>query len=264
MTSTEGSAADLTIRPAEPEEADALADLHTAARAAAFPAMPASVHTAEETRAWMRGRVGTSHEVWVAEESGALGGYLALSRDGSDSTAGWLDDLYVAPGRTGQGVGSALLGLAQSLRPGGFALWVFASNAGAHRFYRRHGLLELEHTDGSENEERAPDVRMAWPGTDPVAYLRGQVDEVDDELAVLLARRAALTAAVQQYKEVPGHAGRDPAREAEIVRRMAARAPAVPEEFWRRVVHEVITASLDLPVPHPLSARRARATASPR
>ncbi len=244
MTSTDAGPPDgddLLLRPAEPTEADVLADLHTAARRAAYPAMPASVHTAEETRAWMRGRVGTTHEVWVAERSGSVLGYVALSGDGA-----WLDDLYVAPGHTGQGTGSTLLELAMSRRPQGFALWVFASNDGARRFYRAHGLVELEHTDGGDNEERAPDVRMAWPGTDPLAYLRGELDAVDGELALLLGRRAALTAAVQRYKAVPGHAGRDPEREAEIAARMAARVPGVPEEFWRRVVHEVITASLDL------------------
>ena len=235
-----GPLVDLVVRPAEPDEADLLADLHVAARTAAVAAMPASVHTSEETRHWMRGRVGRTHEVWVAESEASLVGYVALSAEGS----AWLDDLYVAPGLTGRGTGSVLLELAKSRRPGGFALWVFASNTGARRFYRRHCLLELEQTDGRDNEERAPDVRMAWPGSDPVGYLRGEVDAVDDELAVLLRRRAALTAAVQQFKDVPGHAGRDPRREAEIVRRMSARAPGMPEEAWRRIVHEVITVSL--------------------
>jgi chorismate mutase/GNAT superfamily N-acetyltransferase len=246
VTSTEGSG-DLVLRAAEQDEADALADLHTAARAAAVPSMPATIHTPEETRAWMRARVGSTHEVWVAERDGSVVGYAALSA--SLAAGGWLDDLYVAPELTGQGVGSALLELAKSLRPDGFALWVFASNAGARRFYLRHGLLELEQTDGSGNEERAPDVRMAWPGSDPVGSLRAQVDAVDDELALLLARRTALTAAVQGFKPVPGHAGRDAEREAEIVARMARRAPGVPAEAWRRFVHEVITVSLDLAEP---------------
>ena len=246
MTSTERPpVVDLVLRPAQPEEADLLAALHIAARAGAVPAMPAAVHPPEGTLAWMRGRVGTTHDVWVAERDGALVGYAALSAPGTGGED-WLDDLYVDPALTGQGTGAALLELAKSLRPGGFALSVFASNTGARRFYRRHGLVELEHTDGTGNEERAPDVRMAWPGGNPVGYLRDRLDAVDDQLAVLLARRAALTSAVQRYKEVPGHAGRDPEREAAIVRRMATRAPGVPEDFWRRVVHEVITVSLDL------------------
>ena len=76
-------------------------------------------------------------------------------------------------------------------------------------------------------------------------YLRSQVDEVDDELAVLLARRAALTSAIQRYKTVPGHAGRDPGREAEIAARMARHAPTLGEAGLRRIMHEVIGVSLD-------------------
>ena len=156
MTST-----DLLLRPAEPTEAGLLAELHLAARAAAVPAMPPPVHPLEETREWMASRLAGSHELWVAEEDGAVVGYLAVSATGPQE---WLDDLYVAPGRTGRGIGSALLDLAKALRSDGFSLWVFVSNEGARRFYRRHGLVEVEVTDGAGNEERAPDVRMTWAG----------------------------------------------------------------------------------------------------
>jgi chorismate mutase len=87
-------------------------------------------------------------------------------------------------------------------------------------------------------------VKMAWLGDDPLAYLRGRIDEVDDELAVLLARRAALTAAVQDHKEVGGHAGRDPEREAEIVDRMSAQVPGLDRDQLARVMHTVIAESL--------------------
>ncbi len=84
-------------------------------------------------------------------------------------TETWLDDLYVAPAFAGQGIGSALLDLAKAQRPQGFCLWVFESNTPARNFYARRGFVELERTDGSGNEERSPDVQMAWPGTDPIA-----------------------------------------------------------------------------------------------
>ncbi|CAA9412428.1 MAG: hypothetical protein AVDCRST_MAG35-1509, partial [uncultured Quadrisphaera sp.] len=44
----------------------------------------------------------------------------------------------------------------------GLALWTFASNVAAQRFYERHGFVAGDRTDGSGNEERAPDVRYAW------------------------------------------------------------------------------------------------------
>ena len=39
---------------------------------------------------------------------------------------------------------------------------MFQSNTGACRLYERRGLVEIERTDGSGNEEKAPDIRMAW------------------------------------------------------------------------------------------------------
>ncbi len=89
---------------------------------------------------------------------------------------------------------------------------------------------------------------MAWLGTEPLSYLRRRIDEVDDELAVLLARRTALTAAVQDHKAASGgHAGergRDPEREAEIVARMAEHVPGLGAERIATVMHTVIAESI--------------------
>ncbi len=156
----------------------------------------------------------------------------------------WINLLFVHPDRPARGIGAALIDLAKALRPQGFGLRVHQANTRAREFYRRHGLLELETTDGSSYSDGEPDLQMAWLGEDPLAYLRGRIDEVDDELAVLLARRVALTAAVQDHKEVGGHAGRDPEREAEIVERMAAHVPGLGEDRIAAVMHTVIAESL--------------------
>lgn len=235
MPTEPSEAPDLLLRPAGPGDAAAMAELHLAARAANLGSLPPAVHTAEETRAWMGRRLAENGEGWVAERDGDLVGYLLLTGD-------WLDDLYVRPGAYGGGVGAALLDLAKGLRPDGFCLWVFESNRGARRFYARHGLVELEHTDGSANEEHAPDVRMAWPGRDPLRFLRGLVDEVDAELGDLLARRAALTRAIQPVKDGPT---RDLAREREIAAAMALRAPALGADRLARIVRVVVEESLD-------------------
>lgn len=240
MTPTDGSGPDLTLRPAGPDDAAAIADLYTAARVAAVPQMPPALHTNAEDRDWVAARLDDGdHEAWVAElPDGTLVGYALL-------TTGWLDHLFVDPRRCGSGIGSVLLDLVKSLRPDGFALWVFESNAGARRFYARHGLVELERTDGSGNEEKAPDVRMAWPGRRPLAYLRGLIDEVDEQLGDLLARRVALTRAVQAAKGTdPQAPDRDLDREADIVAAVAARVPALGAERVARIVHAIITESL--------------------
>lgn len=227
---------DLVLRPAEPEDATPLADLYSGARVAAVPMMPPAMHTNAEDRAWFAAQlVAPGREAWVAETDGETVGYALLHDD-------WLDHLFVRPDVLGQGVGSALLDLVKSLRPGGFCLWVFESNQGARRFYLRHGLVQLERTDGSGNEESAPDLKMAWPGADPLTFFRGLIDDVDEQLGDLLARRAALTAAVQRHKTKQT---RDPDRERAIAVAMARRAPALGPDRLARIVHTIITESLD-------------------
>jgi chorismate mutase/GNAT superfamily N-acetyltransferase len=225
---------DLLLRPAVTTDAGAVAEVQIAARREA--AMPPGIHTDDEVHAWLAAKL-AEDEVWVAEVGGVVAGYARV-------TATWLDDLYVAPPYAGQGVGSALLDVVKARRPGGFCLWVFEMNTPARGFYLRRGLVELEHTDGAANEERAPDLRMAWPGEDPLTFLRGLIDEVDEELGDLLARRAALTHAVQPHKT---DTTRDPAREREIAEAMALRAPALGAERLSRIVHTIITESLELP-----------------
>jgi ribosomal protein S18 acetylase RimI-like enzyme len=151
----------LSVRSATSQDADALADVFLRAREAAVPAIPPLVHPPADVRRWMRSRTGSpDSELWVAEEGQAAVGLLLLEES-------WVHSLYVAPGRTGEGIGTVLLDLAKSLRPGGLGLWVFVSNTGARRFYERHGFVELRRTDGSSNEEGAPDIEMAWPAPTP-------------------------------------------------------------------------------------------------
>lgn len=226
----------LVLRPAGPADLAEVAELYIATRRDALGQMPAPVHTDAEIRDWVA-RTGAEKETWVAEEDRIVG-FAVLDGD-------WLDSLYVGPDRQGAGIGTALLEVVKAQRPDGFGLWVFASNASGRGFYRRHGLIELEHTDGSGNEERSPDVRMIWPGREPLRFLRSQIDAVDDELAVLLARRFALTATVQGFKDTPGRQGRDPDREAEIAARMAAHAPGLGAAAIGRIMHTVIEESLE-------------------
>jgi chorismate mutase len=226
---------DLILRPAVPEDLPAVADLYLEVREAVVPAMPPQIHTVDEVHAYVGGWDLSSRDVWLAEDQGRPTAFMVVE-------GGWLNSLYVLPEHAGQGVGSALLDVAKSVRPTGFCLWVFESNELARAFYRARGCVDLERTDGSANEERSPDVRMAWPGTDPLAFYRSLIDSVDADLGDLLNRRAALTRAVQQHK---GTAERDPDREREIAHALAARAPLLGEERAARIVHAIITESLD-------------------
>jgi GNAT superfamily N-acetyltransferase len=214
--------------------------MYNATRAAAYPFMPRDVHMPEEAYGWVRSWDPAVFTVWVATSADdTLLGYARF-----DDV--WLDDLYIHPSAQGTGVGSALLDLVKVERPRGFCLWVFESNTPARRFYEARGLVELEHTDGSANDEKEPDLRMAWPGADPLAFYRSLIDTVDAELGEALNRRAALTAAVQPHK---GSSERDPEREREIARTMSSRAPTLGEDRLARIVHAVITESLDAAPP---------------
>jgi GNAT superfamily N-acetyltransferase/chorismate mutase len=231
---------DLSLRRADESDAETVASIHLSSRREA--AMPPAIHTEEEVRHWLGGRLRTD-EVWLATIDDRPAGYARV-------TSSWLDDLYVAPAYAGHGVGSALLELVKAQHPDGFCLWVFEMNLPARRFYAHRGLVDLEHTDGSGNEEREPDVKMAWPGADAVAFFRGLIDEVDVQLGDLLARRAALTKATQAHKPDPS---RDPAREREIAEAMARRAPGLGAERLSRIVHTIITESLEAAADEPTS-----------
>lgn len=81
--------------------------------------------------------------------------------------ADWVEQLYTDPAWTGCGLGTRFVELAKQRRPGGLQLWTFASNVRAQRFYERHGFTVEEHTDGSGNEEKAPDLRYVWRPSAP-------------------------------------------------------------------------------------------------
>ena len=232
--SSEMNTDDLSLRPATPADLTAIAEVHLAARHGAGPAFPPPVHADEEAYAWVASWDLSSYDVWVAADGDRVAGYAR-------STTTWLDDLYVRPEHQGRGVGAALFDVVTSLRPDGFCLWVFESNTPARAFYRSRGCIELERTDGAGNEEQAPDIRVAWPGPAPVAFLRGLIDETDLVLGDVLARRTALTRAVQSVKP---SGERDADREAEIAQRVAAVAPELGEDRVARIVDVIITESL--------------------
>lgn len=227
------TAPEVALRPVGPEDADGVAALRRAARPGAAPLDAPGL------------------EAWVADEAGVPVGLVSFTRT-------WVDDLYVDPERQRRGIGTLLLDVVRARRPDGFGLWVLVDNAAARAFYAARGLVELERTDGSHAADGRPEVHLAWPGEDPLGHLRDAIDEVDDELALLLARRFALAAAVQDHKAahagVGGEQARDATREAEIVQRMAGLAPGVEPSrvgrVMRVVLDEGITAWHEAPRAH--------------
>lgn len=155
----------MEVRLARLGEADAVATVWLRSRRASIPAIPPPAHTDAEVLAWFAEVVLPTSEVWVADENGAVRGVLVLAEE-------WIDQLYVDPEHVGRGIGSDLLAWAKQRRLAGLELWTFQANAGARRFYERHGFVVTDATDG-DNEERAPDVRYEWRPLDRQPTLEG-------------------------------------------------------------------------------------------
>jgi GNAT superfamily N-acetyltransferase len=168
------------IRRAQPDDADAIADVYLASFRATYD-FPL-VHTDDQVRSWIRNVVLATEEIWVALDKGAAaadGPAAAVAEAGAVAPAGasgnaevvvalmaltgdMIDQLYVAPGWTGRGIGSRLMELAKTRRPDSLDLYTFQVNVGARRFYERHGFVEVWRGDGSQNEEGQPDVKYSW------------------------------------------------------------------------------------------------------
>jgi GNAT superfamily N-acetyltransferase len=150
----------ITLRRAVAADAPAVAEVFLTSFHATYD-FPLA-HTDDEVRGWVRDRLVPTMETWVAVDE-ALEGAPVVALMVVEP--GHLEQLYVAPGRHGSGIGRQLVDVAKERSPGGLSLWTFQVNARARRFYERNGFVAVELGDGSTNEERQPDVRYEWlPG----------------------------------------------------------------------------------------------------
>lgn len=114
----------------------------------------AGLHTPEEDRHYFRNHVFATAAVWGAVDRNDIVGILTLRGE-------WIDHLYVLPAHQGKGAGHALLNFAKTTSPV-LQLWTFQQNTLARAFYEKNGFTAIEETDGSRNEERAPDILYRW------------------------------------------------------------------------------------------------------
>jgi GNAT superfamily N-acetyltransferase len=113
------------------EDMDSAAVVHRMSFDQALPTL-AGLHTPDEDRWFFKERVFAACQIWGYFEGTVLVGFIAFRE-------GWIDQLYVLPSSQGQGVGAALLQVAQS------------------RF------VLVKETDGARNEEKEPDAMCSWP-----------------------------------------------------------------------------------------------------
>jgi ribosomal protein S18 acetylase RimI-like enzyme len=144
----------VVLRHAQAGDADGAAHVLLQSRKQ-FLAYAPLAHSGEEVRQWLR-EVIIPAGATVAVAQGQVVGLLVTST--SADGARWIDQLYIHPAHVGRGIGTRLLAHALATLPLPIRLYTFQQNAGARRFYERHGFVALEFSDGSANEERCPDV----------------------------------------------------------------------------------------------------------
>lgn len=150
--------AGVELRRATDADADLVADVFISSRRDALP----SVHfpyADESVRRYVREILIGQTEAWLAHHGDDVLAVMSLK-------PGWVEQLYVATDRQGEGIGRRLLDLAKERSDGELQLWTFQVNARARRFYERNGFTIAEQTDGAGNQEREPDVRFVWHRSD--------------------------------------------------------------------------------------------------
>ena len=139
------------LRSARPTDAGAVGDI-LSDFADTTPWMPRLHTRAEDLR--HAGDLVDRGWVTVTETDGKVTAFAA--RDGEIVHA-----LYVDRAVQRQGHGTALLAQMKNASPK-LTLWTFLANTAAQAFYDSHGFLEVERTDGSDNDEGLPDIRLEW------------------------------------------------------------------------------------------------------
>lgn len=109
-------------------------------------------HTRADDLAFVTGLV-TSGRVTVLRDDDGPQGFLSLR--GHE-----IEALYLDANARGAGGGQHLIDVVKASSDR-LALWTFAANSGARRFYAREGFRETGGTEG-DNEERLPDIRVEW------------------------------------------------------------------------------------------------------
>ena len=152
MTSPTPSEPIITIISGTPAHAQELAHLHKKVFVATYPHFP-QVHTTEEDVSHFAHLL-SSETVFVAQHNDTIVGFISFSPTS-------INKLYIDPSFQKIGIGTRLLDTAKE-HSDQFTLWTFQENTKARAFYEKHGFKAVMHTDGSQNEERQPDMLYQW------------------------------------------------------------------------------------------------------
>ncbi len=144
----------IELRAATKDDVETIVQILSKSRAEYIP-YAKSFHTRDEYRNWVFGNLLLTHDVVIAQFEGVDVGVLATTVD--DQYA-WINQLYLAPGFLGQGIGKYLLDYAFKVLPRPIRLWTFQENIRAIKFYEKNGFYSVNYTDGEGSEEKSPYV----------------------------------------------------------------------------------------------------------
>lgn len=172
-----GEETEVSIRPADPSDAAAIARVHIASWQEAYAGIvPTEYLTAldpdQRQERWAEHLSNGPRDgvrTWVADDGSRILGFASVG-PARDEDAGRDDEeiysIYLDPKMWGKGVARDLMRtvLAEVATAGALTLWVLADNARARHFYRRHGFTP----DGAERLEELGGVQLL-----EVRYRRG-------------------------------------------------------------------------------------------
>lgn len=148
----------IQLRKAKKDDANSVAQILSSSRRE-YLSFVKSPHSDNEVYRWVRDILISNSNVVIARWNDRDAGILATSISDNFS---WIDQLYVAPGCIGEGIGTELLGCAMNQLPAPIRLWTFQQNKRAIRFYQYYGFRAIKYTNGENNEEKCPDVLLEY------------------------------------------------------------------------------------------------------
>lgn len=165
----------MTFRLAQTPDRPRVAELHAASWRVAYRGVLSEAYRttailAERGQLWAQRLAQPSARQYVllAEAPDALVGFVCVLLDEEPAWGAYLDNLHVRPGRTGQGLGQALLiralqWVTQAAPGQPMHLLVLADNTAARRCSARHGGVRVETlTRRLPDGSTPPVVRYRW------------------------------------------------------------------------------------------------------
>ncbi len=150
---TRMTSAELTVRPALPADAAAIARVHVASWRETYsrlvpPGALDDLDVGARAERWAQIIADDVTDVWIAERSGEVLGWCSTGPGRGDEAPRdlELEGIYVLAAAHGSGAGQALLDAAIGDAPA--FLWSAEDNPRAQAFYRRNGFVD----DGTRSE----------------------------------------------------------------------------------------------------------------